>query len=84
MNYFKVLKICCVLINLTRLSRLPLLNLLQMEALKGTSHLITLISFEIFFLEYLVASISGNVGRWVIFSCSAGIKELSLANQTKS
>ena len=33
---------------------------------------------------YLVASISGNVGRWLTFSCSAGSRELSLANQTKS
>ena len=49
-----------VLFKNTRLSRLPLLNLFQIEALKGTSHLQTLMSYEIL----CVSLIPGRLYVW--------------------
>ena len=37
-----------------------------------------------FFLKYLAVSKSGNLVIFVIFSCSDGISEMSLASHTKS
>ena len=49
-----------VLFKNTRLSRLPLLNLFQIEALKGSSHLQTLMSYEIL----CVSLIPGRLYVW--------------------
>ena len=37
-----------------------------------------------FFFKYLAVSKSGNLVIFVIFSCSDGISEMSLASHTKS
>ena len=50
----------CIIVKNTRLSRLPLLNLFQIEALKGTSHLQTLMSYEIL----CVSLIPGRLYVW--------------------